>query len=390
MLAETRLAPYYDSARQTGAGMGDHVAERCKASGLSKWLCGPGLAALMVGVALPACTQSQPQVSVQKPPARQVDPVAAPTKQVPASGAGLGATPLSLESAVAASTPSIRTVATLSWGSQVGQLGRVLGGEQSPEGPMSLDADAAGQVWVLDQVNERLVRLGRQGQWHQIAAPRTAQELAVDDQGQVWVLDRLVGKQLVRLDGQSGAQLNHVSLEGPGQDPWLITALQVHGGALYAEYEHSELRRLVGSGPTTLQGRPTRDQRWLLKALRIPPDRVAVAGRAPGAAIDAVPGLAIQTQFSMPVAQLVELGAVEPERIWLVADLVQLGVDDQPIARQRQAVVLDSAGQVVQRRDLCVPYGPEEQLRSARLGRDGHLYNLCLGATGVTVQEVLP
>ena len=100
--------------------------------------------------------------------------------------------------------------------------------------------------------------------------------------------------------------------------------------------------------------------------------------------------MAIQTQFSMPVAQLVELAAVDAERIWLIADLVQLGPDDRPVARQRQAVVLGSAGQVVRRHDLCVPTGPEEQLRSARLGRDGHLYNLCLGAAGATIQEVLP
>ncbi len=370
--------------------MGGHLKKRHNSLGRAVGICS-GLAALAAGaLGLVGCAQSQPQTGVVQAAERQLDPVAAPGPLPVSPAAGPLSQPQAQPQPQPASQPQLRTVATLPWGAQARQLGRVLGGEQNPEGPMSLDADAAGQVWLLDQVNQRLVRLGRQGQWHQIAAPRTAQELAIDDQGQPWVLDRLVGKQLLRLDAQSGAQLQHISLQAPDQEPWLITALQIHGGGLYAEYEHSELRRLTGSGASVLQGRPTRDQQWLLKALRVPPDRVAVAGRAAGEAADAAPGLAIQTQFDKPVAQLVELAAVEAQRIWLVADLVQLDPEGRPSARYRQAVVLDSAGTVVLRRDLCAPYGPEEQLRSARLGRDGHLYNLCLGATGATIEEVLP
>lgn len=345
------------------------------------------LAAPLLGaLALAGCVQRHPVPTPDRSAERQLAPMAAPAQLPVAAAAG----PLTSPQAAAPAQAAIRQVAHLPWGTQARQIGRVLQGEQNPEGPMSLDADATGQVWILDQVNERLVRLGRQGQWHQVPAPRTAQELAIDEEGQLWVLDRLVGKQLLRLDAQTGAQLQHISLEGAGQDPWLITALQFHHGSLYGEYEHSDLRRLTGTGAALLQGRPTRDQGWLLKALRVPPDRVALAGRAPGDQAHDPPGLALQTQFPLPVAQLLELGAVDSGHLWLVADLVQLGDDGRPKERLRQAVVLDAAGKVLQRRDLCASYGPEEQLRSARLGRDGHLYNLCLTETGASIQEVLP
>ena len=289
-----------------------------------------------------------------------------------------------------APAPAVVIRANLAWGQGKFQLGRVLQGEQNPEGPMALDADADGRVWILDQVNSRLVRLDRQGGWHWIPGSRTAQELAVDGPGHVWLLDRLVSKNLTRIDTKVGELVQAVPLGGPQDEPWLITALQMHGGELWAEYEHAQLRRVTGSGAAVLEGRPTADNRWLLKALRVPPSRAALAGRQPGSAVDQAPGLTIQAEFAWPVMQLVELGGKTGDRLWLVADLVQLDAEDRPVQRRREALLIDDRGQELRRVELCAPSGPEEQLRSARVGQDGHLYSLCLSEKGVLVQEVAP
>jgi hypothetical protein len=54
------------------------------------------------------------------------------------------------------------------------------------------------------------------------------------------------------------------------------------------------------------------------------------------------------------------------------------------------AVVWSAEGRELARVDLCATGGPEETLRAARLGADGHLYNACVHAGGVRVQEVAP
>lgn len=337
-----------------------------------------------------------------------VPPSAAPQQQprqpfaaglatsAPSAAASVSSAPSGLaavagaSSAKAAPPSAVVDRALLPWGKGKLQLGRVLQGEQNPEGPMALDADADGRVWILDQVNSRLVRLDRQGGWHWIPASRTAQELAVDGPGHVWLLDRLVSKNLTRIDTKLGELVQAVPLAGPQDEPWLITALQMHGGELWAEYEHAQLRRVTGSGAAVLEGRPTADNRWLLKALRVPPNRAALAGRQPGSAVDQAPQLAIQAEFAWPVMQLVELGGKTGDRLWLVADLVQLDAEDRPVQRRREALLIDDRGQELRRVELCAPSGPEEQLRSARVGQDGHLYSLCLGDKGVLVQEVAP
>lgn len=354
---------------------------------------GAGLATLAL---VTGCGPTAPPHAA--PPLQRSAPAAAPSAAPPSASAPLPSAPLA--PAPAASLPQGASAAPqgpapliraqLAWGGGAHQLARVLQGEQNPEGPMALDADSAGRVWILDQVNQRLVRIDRQGGWHAIPASRTAQELAVDGPGQLWLLDRLVARQVQRLDAETGAVLQTVSLAGPADEPWLITALQVDAGVLWAEYEHSALRPLGGPGLAPLDGRPTGDRRWLLKALRVPPDRAVLAGRSPGAAADEAPGLTIQVAFAWPVQQLIEIGGQRGDRLWLVADLVELAGDGAPLQRRREALLFDDAGRELRRHGLCAGDGPEEQLRSARVGRDGHLYSLCLRDQGAVLEEVAP
>ena len=61
----------------------------------------------------------------------------------------------------AAADPEV--VVRADWGSAPGQLGRRGGDESAPEGPMSFAVAPDGGVWVLDQVNRRVVRFGGDG-----------------------------------------------------------------------------------------------------------------------------------------------------------------------------------------------------------------------------------
>jgi len=67
-----------------------------------------------------------------------------------------------------AGVPEARTgggqvLASFGWGNGEGNLGHSRPDEANPEAPMSLTVDALGQVWILDQVNERLMKLDRSG-----------------------------------------------------------------------------------------------------------------------------------------------------------------------------------------------------------------------------------
>lgn len=260
---------------------------------------------------------------------------------------------------------------------------------------MSLDADAAGQVVLLDQVNQRALLLPPGGPTRIIAAPRTAQEVLLST-GELWFLDRLVAKTAVRVSPQSGAVLDKVSLSRPDiEEPGGITALVGHDGALWAELEHTRLVRLATLGgkpaPTaTLAGRPTLDGKLLLRGLRVPPRDVAVAGRALDAAPQTAPTLALQTTFELQVAQVLELAGDASGRIWLAADTVALADDGRPTKVQREVAVWNADGTLRGRTQLCAPDGPEETLRPVRLGANGKLYALCVQASGATLQEVAP
>jgi hypothetical protein len=264
---------------------------------------------------------------------------------------------------------------------------------------MSLDAGVDGAVWLLDQVNARALRLTAPADPKAAAmvqVPRTAQDLAVAPDGGVWVMDRLVGQEVRKLDPRSGRVLATASLLRPNlTEPGVVTALSLHQGAVWAELEHTRLVRLAGMDGGTLQpaeipGRPTADGRWLLQALRVPPDKVVVTGRSPTAGAETPAGLALEVQFPLPIWAIVELAGDSQGRIWLVADLVRLDASDKPAEQRRMAVVWRADGTELARVELCAPQGPEETLRSARVGANGRLYNLCVRPEGERVEEVTP
>lgn len=160
------------------------------------------------------------------------------------------------------------------WGGGDSELGRKRRQEGNAEGPMSLVVDRDGTTLLLDQVNGRLVRRGRDGKpLKSIALPvNGAQDVAVGPDGKIAVLDRLVDKTVAIMDAD-GKVIGKLPLEGNGiGEGGGVTGVFVDGKKVYAEYEHGMLVLLGDTSGTIdkerseLPGRPSRDGMYLWSA----------------------------------------------------------------------------------------------------------------------------
>lgn len=139
---------------------------------------------------------------------------------------------------------------------------------------MSLAHDAKGRVYVLDQVNGRVVRHGVDGKADATSdlRLRAPQDLAVAADGSMAVLDRLGDKAIAFYD-EGGALRGQLPLEGEGvEETGLLTGVFIDGKDVYVEREHGAL---VNIGDTAgnpaeprkeIPGRPTRDGTGFLNA----------------------------------------------------------------------------------------------------------------------------
>jgi hypothetical protein len=173
-----------------------------------------------------------------------------------------------------AARPTRAEFASLSWGDGPSALGKKVQQEGNPEGPMSLTADPGGRVYVVDQVNGRLLKLDKSGQpaGSLPLAVQAAQDVAVARDGTVAVLDRLVDK-TVSLTGPDGKPLGELHLEGKNlPEGGAATGLFLDGDQVYAEREHGDLVKLgttkgvADAERGTVPGRPSRDGQSFLSA----------------------------------------------------------------------------------------------------------------------------
>ncbi len=168
-----------------------------------------------------------------------------------------------------------RTVlAHFGWGSGEGQLGRNRPQEANPEGPMSLTIDSRGQVYVVDQVNNRVVKLDRDGK-PAGSVPLTVQapqDVAIAKDGTMVVMDRLVDHSLA-LIGPDGTPRGELPLLGKGlEEVGGSTGVFTDGNDVYVEREHGDLVKVgdtSGARDTErgeVPGRPSRDGTAYLSA----------------------------------------------------------------------------------------------------------------------------
>jgi hypothetical protein len=208
-------------------------------------------------------TQSAPGASADKP-SRSSGPAGPVTIVVDAG----------LSDAAADKAPDVFFSAE--WGSsRMDQLGHVRPSEANPEGPMSLSVDSKGRMFVLDQVNGRVVRIGADGKPEGIIPLKqqeAAQDMAISKDGKVAVLDRFNSKSIVMYDDK-GNSLGEIPLDGEGlEEPGLVTGVFVDGDDVYVEKEHGPLLRVgtTDGKPAAdrgeIPGRPSRDGQSFINA----------------------------------------------------------------------------------------------------------------------------
>ncbi|MSQ81818.1 MAG: hypothetical protein EXR77_02745 [Myxococcales bacterium] len=358
---------------------------------MSKLLSKLQFSALVAAALCVGCTQAPVPAAHSEASAASPSAVPAPVQPAPDPTALAGKSVPAIAAPSAVSGWRRQEIAVLPWGAGPNQAGRVAQGEQNLEAPMAFDGDGQGRVWLLDQVNQRILVLQVGQTTRVIPASRTAQDIAITASGQPWVLDRLVDRNVQLLDPVTGAVQKTLSLtEATITESGLSSALWQHAGKLWLEMENTYLIALDDLAHPKLMGRPSRDGKWLLSALRVPPDKVAVAGNAVGQSATEAPKLALQAEFPLPVWAIAELDSDASGRVWIVADLVKFGPDDRPVDRKRQAVAWKEDGKVAARLDLCAPVGAEEQFRTARVLADGTLLNLCRGPQGIVIERFAP
>ena len=196
------------------------------------------------------------------------------TSAAPTAAATTNGPKATASTPIAFVAPKPPTFAEIPWGTGSGALGRKAPQEGNPEAPMSLAIDANGVTWVLDQVNDRIVRYGKDGKVLD-TIPLTvkgAQDIVIAKDGSALVLDRLVDKRVAILD-PNGKPVGSLSLEGKGlPEGGGATGVFTDGNSVWVEREHERSVRVGDTKGTAdserkeAPGRPTRDGQGFIRA----------------------------------------------------------------------------------------------------------------------------
>jgi hypothetical protein len=296
----------------------------------------------------------------------------------------------------AAATDEPELAVRAEWGSGDGQLGRRGGEESAPEGPMSFAITPNDEVWVLDQVNRRLVRFdaaGRQDRSLPIGAD-TFQDVALAPTGELVLLDRLAAR-LVRVLDAGGTVRGETALEGLGiAEGGGTTALFARDDGVWVEYDHRRTVRVMSPQFESLFFRNDHGGRPLGAEV------LGFARRAGGAQVelwtvdrerDVVLAEALLT-FDEPVARIVTLAAAPQDGVVLaVHGMTEDPAQEYRVVHEALEVRFLDAGLAERRRLRTAPsVGAWEQFKELEVAADGSLWQLAFVAEGVEVRRWRP
>lgn len=279
----------------------------------------------------------------------------------------------------AATEPEL--IASFSWGASEDALGRSRQPEGNPEAPMSVTVGPDGVVWVVDQVNGRLVKVDARGRrLGSVPVPvQAAQDVVVTKDGTALVLDRLVDK-AVAVIGPDGRPRGELPLEGKGlSEGGASTGLFADGDDVVVEREHGDSVRIgTTSGVRDTErgevpGRPSRDGAAYFTATLVAPAQGLVA-------LTAIAKATLEHRYTRQLS----IGAGVLSIVLLDSDptgVVALGVqverpDSTPELPALHIVVLcvdGRDGQVLGRVDFPANQGADETFRELAMGPDGSI-----------------
>jgi hypothetical protein len=269
-------------------------------------------------------------------------------------------------------------IATFGWGGGDKNLGRRRDDQANPEGPMSLAIDKRGNVTVLDQVNNRLVKMDKTGKVTG-TVPLTvqgAQDVAVAADGTTLVLDRNLDK-AVALIGPDGKQLGELPVEGKNMpEGGAATGVFTEGNDVFVEREHGDQVKLgTTSGKADVEreevpGRLTRDgTAYLTAGISVPgEDRVYV-----GALDKASKQQRFQREYRMGEAVLaLNLLDTDASGIIYVGAVTEVTLAGQPKRHQVLLICLDPLdGRPLGRAELPANTNADETFRELVVADEG-------------------
>jgi hypothetical protein len=271
-----------------------------------------------------------------------------------------------------------------SWGPGEGQLGRSEPDEGSVEGPMSFAVSGSGEIFVLDQINERIQVFLDGIRVRTIPIPgSTFEDIELDRDGGIWLLDRSVRQSVVLLDPLGDIQ-GEVALAGAGVPRGgLVTGTYCREDGLWVEVFPDLVRIADASGGPdparpSVAGLFSQDGRLLLSA-RLQEGREAVVFVRP---VGASSGETIfQVAFQGTPEVLMGPFTDEAGRVYLGAQVAEEGVE---------VVTLEPGGAVHGRTTLPPPTKAEDIFRTLRVTADGAIYQLAAEESGAVVRRIEP
>lgn len=282
-------------------------------------------------------------------------------------------------------------VLELPWGSGGTMLGRIDGNESASVGPFSFTVSPAGDIYILDQVNLRIVKVFADGSWGgdvALPAPR-CEDIAVAQDGSIVLLDRLDRKAVFVLDGKTGT-VREAGVEGKGiPEGGLVTAMFLENDGVWLEVENAWVVRILDAAllpgdRTVLLGRKFDGLDVTLIAKRLPPRgaRLWLQELDTGA-------VAAGKDFGFPydLERIIFWGRDSRKNIVAVFHLMQQG-DQHPYPVVHEAVVgLRLDRNLVETGSFSSPYPAREwmQLKEFEVDPGGAVWQMAFTDAGVKI-----
>jgi hypothetical protein len=257
---------------------------------------------------------------------------------------------------------------------------------------MSFTVTPAGDVVVLDQANERVVRFrGGKPVESWATGADTFQDVALLRDGRVALLDRL-SLRVLRVLSPAGKALWEVGVEGPGiPEGGGVTAMVVADDGVWLEWDHAHSVRVLDAqgapdpGRPVVRGRPLASGRLRASAWRLPPSGVEVV--TVDRDTDVISAHAVMA-FDDQVFRVVDLDSDGDGNVVVAVHLAahdELGT--QVVREHVVMVVLDAALREVERIRTVPSVGAWEQFKEVAVGPDGAVYQVVFLDGGVEVRR---
>ncbi|MEZ4220466.1 MAG: hypothetical protein R3B13_06000 [Polyangiaceae bacterium] len=275
---------------------------------------------------------------------------------------------------------------TANWGNGKGDVANDVPEEGAPEAARSFTVDDAGNVYLLDTLNTRIVVFKQGKADTPVPLPEGVyDDLALMPDGGFALLD--IEKGLVKYVDSSGAARGQTLLDPLGVPAAQVTALDVSDG-VWTEVDGEYLVKVAGTDGSAAQPEATpatlRLADYHFSLDRISSQRVSLF-RSPASG-----GARTELATVDFGKEALEWGLFRGPSDDTLRVLARVASTPGELAESVVAITLSTDGSEKSRREVPGSESEEECFRWARSAPNGTLYLMRFTASGVRVQEVAP